>query len=102
MFDLKELEKALEFIENEKNYYACFSYVVSRYHVAKEMKNQLFFAGELLPNEAFNISQRLDIAYNKAIKMHKDWVVRMVKPNESKHTVETLVSTVYHDIFGIL
>ena len=100
MFDVKDLKNAVEYIENEKNYFACFPYVVSRYHVAKEMKNQLFFAGELLPNEMLDISQRLDIAYTKAIKKHKEWLIKVLKPNESKHTVETLVSTVYHDLFG--
>ena len=100
MYEVKDLEKAVEYIENENNYFACFPYVVSRYHVAKEMKNQLFFAGELLPDKMLDISQRLDIAYNNAIKKHKEWTIKVLKPNESKHTVETLVSTVYHDLFG--
>ena len=100
MYDVRNLEHVLNFIEDEKNYYSGFGYVVRQCHVAREMKLQLWDDGIIGDNESLALSDRIDKAYRTAIDVHKKWVINILSKSATNHTIETLVSTIYHDIFG--
>lgn len=100
MYDVKSLEHSLNYIEDEKNYYAGFGSVIRQCHVAREMKIQLWDDGVIGDNESLALSERIDKAYRTAIDVHKKWVINVLSESSSKHTIETLVSSIYHDIFG--
>lgn len=100
MYDVKNLEHSLKYIEDEKNYYAGFGSVIRQCIVAREMKIQLWDAGEIEDNENLALSERIENAYRKAVEIHKKWVIKVLSDSASSHTIETVVSSVYHDIFG--
>ena len=100
MYEIKSLETVLNYIEDEKNYFAGFGYVIRQCHVAREIKTQLWEDGQIGDNESIFISERIERAYRKAIETHKNWVIRVLSESKSQHTIETLVSTIYHDIFN--
>lgn len=99
MYTTEQLQHILKFIENKQNYYAGFGHVIRQCHVAREMKIQLWDAGIIGDNENLALSERIERAYRKAIDVHKKWLIKVLSDSETKHTIETLVSTIYHDIF---
>lgn len=95
---IKQLLSMLSFIENEENYYAMFSYVLqSAERCTQELQN-LLNAGIITFEEKSNYSSRVDAAKRKAIETHLAWTVKRLSENKN-HTVETVVYSVYNDIF---
>lgn len=101
MYELKNLEKQLAFIEDKKNYYAGFGKVVQYCHAARECKTHLWDTGVIDDNENLAISERISAAYRSAIETHKQWVINFYKNRDlSAHTVESFITTIYNDIFS--
>ena len=97
-FTINHLNKLLNFIENKENYLTGFSHVIKFCIVAREVKIFLWDAGELGDNENLDISERIETAYRNAIETHKKHVISILRKNPN-HTVETIVSSIYHEIF---
>lgn len=98
MSDLKLLNAWLEFIGNPDNYYAGFPYVIEYSDMARREIMVLFDDGQLSDSEYHAYLQRLDAARKQAIEKHLDWTIKTLSKND-KHTVETVVRSVYSDIF---
>ena len=94
MHELKELETALKFIEDNSHYYSGFRHVVETCIVATELKKALWNCGEITDEEMSAISRRIEFARKAAIDTHKEWVVKMLKHSETQHTVQSLCAKV--------
>ena len=88
----------LSFVENKKNYYACFPYVIQSCIIIQELKRQLWESGEICDNESLMISERVNKAKCNAIETHKAFVTKTLRQNKN-HTVESVVSSIYNVIF---
>lgn len=97
-YTTKHLNKLLNFIENKEFYLTGFRHVVQYCAVAREMNNFLWDAGEIGDNERLAISQRIESAYRSAIEIFKKHVVSVLSKNPN-HTIETIVSSIFYDIF---
>lgn len=98
MKETEQLHQMLKFIEDENDYYAMFSYVLqSAERCTQELQN-LLNAGIITFEEKNNYSSRVDAAKRKAIESHLAWTVKRLSENKN-HTVETVVYSVYNDIF---
>lgn len=101
MHEIKELDKLVETIENEENYYACFPYVVRYWSEADTVRRALWNAGVITDEESGNYKDRIIMARQTAIDTHKAWLINMFKDRDlSKHTLDSFISTIYHDIFN--
>ncbi len=100
MQQVKDLNKLLEFIEDENHYYALFGKVIESCHRAKVIKLELWNSGVIEDNESLTATMRIDRAYSKAIDVHKKWVIKRLQNSTAEHTIETLVCTIYNDIFN--
>lgn len=98
MKGIEQLHRLLGFIENEDNYYAMFSHVLqSSERCTQELQSLLH--DDVITSEAYNTySSRVEAAKRKAIATHVDWTVKRLSENKN-HTVETVVYSVYNDIF---
>ncbi len=99
MHELKELKTALKFIEDKKNYYAGFRWVMEACERAHVINTALWNAGKISDDEKLAYSGRIRIAKATAVNQHKEWVMRRIKENASRHTIESIVSTIYSAIF---
>lgn len=99
MQKIKDLNKMMKFIENEQHYYAAFYYVARLCVIARDRKTLLWNEGVISDNENLNYSERIERAYKKAVQTHKNWVIKRLQQSSAEHTVETIVSTIYNDIF---
>ena len=92
---------ALATIEDAANYYAMFGRTVELCAVANERNRLLFDAGGISDEEFCSNNQRIEEARKKMIISHGDWTKQFLEQRKDRHTVGTLVSSVYNDIFGI-
>ncbi len=99
MVYLKELETTMQFIENEKNYYAGFRHVIDGCERAHTLKTALWNGGIINDVEKLSYSERIHKAKNKAIEKHKQWVIARLIESKTIHTVESLTETIYNVIF---
>ena len=99
MHELEELTNAMAFIENKENYYACFKHVIKTCTVAEVVASALWNAGVITDAEKLGYSSRINYARETAIGRHRNWVIRRLEHSQSQHTIESLVSTIYNDIF---
>ncbi len=99
MHEIKELETALEFIENEQNYYAGFKWVIETCARADVVNTALWNVSKISDEQKLFNSERIRCAKGKAVNKHREWAIRRLKESESKHTVESIVSSVYNAIF---
>lgn len=99
MYELKDLEQAVAFIENEQNYHAYFRRVIETCVSANDLKKALWNAGIITDAELGAYSARIQTARARAISVHRDWTIKTLNRSSTLHTVESLISTVYHDIF---
>ena len=97
----KQLELSLKFIENEENYYAGFWAVIEHCILAMYLKNILWDNGVIGDNELHYYTQKIQLARQKAIEKHRDFTIRILKENERKHSIETVVNSVYADVFHL-
>ena len=94
-----QLKAAISFIEDEKNYYAGFRHVMECCISARVISTTLWNAGIITDTEKLAYSSRIEAAKTEAIKVHERYIVAILKRSEEQHTVETIVSSVYHDFF---
>ena len=99
MHKVEELTNAIKFIEDERNYYSGFRHVMEICVSARVINTALWNAGVITDTEKLAFSSRIDFAKTEAVKVHKGYVVALLTKSESKHTVESLVASVYNDIF---
>lgn len=100
-FLLSRFKGDLAFIENTENYYAAFKYVIDKCATAQLENTLLYEQGHFSDGEyTYNVS-RIQIARTRAIVAHGEWVVERLKQSKTPHTRQTLVSSIYSDIFGI-
>ena len=99
MHELNDLENAMAFIENKENYYVGFKHVLKTCTVAEVVSTALWNAGIITDVEKLNYSSRINVARQTAIARHKGWVLRRLEHSQSKHTMESLVSTIYNALF---
>lgn len=98
---LNQLKANLKFIENSENYFAMFKFVISSCTTA-DFANQILHNSEALNDEEFRANaNRISEARRNAIKIHGEWTISTLEQSKTKHTVRTLVSTLYSDIFEI-
>ena len=95
------LTAALSTIEDTANYYAMFGRTVELCAVAHERNRLLFDLGGISDVEFCVNNLRIERAKKMRIVSHGDWTTQFLKQRKDRHTVETIVSSVYHDIFGI-
>lgn len=96
---LKDLEKMVTFIENRDNYYAGFRHVMQFCSMAKEKNSMLWNDGVIGDLEKLRFSRRIDIAKQNAIEIHRTWTIDVLKNSRSNHTIESIVHTIYNDVF---
>lgn len=98
----EQLERYLNFIEDEKNYYAGFSHVLENVIIAKQIAKYLCFNTTVFSDSQYHACiSRIEEARKKAIKTHGEWAIKMFEQSKTQHSVRTFVSSVYSDIFGI-
>lgn len=98
---LSHLKGKIAFIKNTENYYAMFKYVVTDCATAQLVNNVLHIEELISDEEYSNNVAVIQQASELAIKMHGEWTIKMLEQRETQHTIQTLVSSVYSDIFGI-
>lgn len=98
---LSSFKDNLAFIENTENYYAMFKNVIDKCTFAK-LGNILLYEGGHFTDDEYkcNIS-RIQRAKERAIATHGEWVIKTLGQSKTPHTRQTLVSSVYADIFGV-
>lgn len=98
----EQLERYLHFIEDEKNYYAGFSHVLENAIIAKQIAKYLCFNTTVFSDAQYHVFlTRIEEARKKAVKIHGNWMIKMLEQSKTQHVPRTLVSSVYYDIFGI-
>ena len=98
MSTIERLNYLLTFLEDRKNYFSGFSHVMKNSVLALELKSQLWDAGEIGDNESLAISNRIEKARCNAIETHKAFVIKTLR-NNPNHTVESIVNSIYNEIF---
>ena len=98
MHDLEELNEALSFVENEKNYFSKFRHVIETCINANAFVIELWNVSKISDVELHNYKQRINIAKQTAIKTHKNWVLKRLLQND-RHTMESIVESIYNDLF---
>lgn len=92
---------ALNVIEDSSNYYAMFGRMVNLCAVACERNHLLFELGGISDEEFRMNDRRIEEAKKKMIVTHGKWTAGFLEQRKDRHTVQTLVSSIYHDIFEI-
>lgn len=99
MHDLRELNEAINFIENEKHYNSMFRHVMETCISANTIVIALWNVSQISDIELHNYKHRINIARQTAIKKHKNWVLKRLLQND-KHTMESIVESIYNDLFN--
>ncbi len=98
---INQLKACLKFIENAKNYFSMFRYVID-YCSTAEFANRILFEAEAISDSEFTENvKRIQEAKRNAIKTHLEWTVRTLEQSNTPHTVRSLTYSVYSDVFGI-
>lgn len=96
---LEHLQSRLKFLEDERAYYAMFSFVVANYFQCREELQNLFFLEKIISHHEYvDYLSRIEEAFKKAVQVHLEWTVKCLSENKN-HIVETVVFSVYNDIF---
>lgn len=103
----KEIENALNHIENEENYYAMFKFVIKQCDYALGLKDIVFrfmiFENTMYDAEnwVLDYSDRIKRAKQNAINTHKEWVTKFYNTRLKKENIEIerLICAIYNDIF---
>lgn len=99
----ERLENILCFVENTDNYYAGFRHVIENIAVGRELNQMLYFDYEEISNDEFlSNSERLQSARQKALETHLAWQLNFFENTKTKHTTESIVRTVWSDIFDFI
>ncbi len=98
MYDLDELNGAIAFIEDESNYYSMFRHVINSCVTANTIVLALWNVSQISDIDLHNYRQRINVARQNAIEKHKNFVLRRLMKNDN-HTIESVVESVYNDIF---
>ena len=98
---LEQFKKSLKFIENKQNYYAGFWAVMEHCVLAFYLKNKLWDSGVIGDNELHYYTERIQLAREEAIQTHKEYTIKVLKENEERHTIESVVSSVYADVYNL-
>lgn len=102
--DLKEqltskLNAMLEFIGDKNSYYALFGHTVELCAVASEV-NRLCFDQEIVSDEEFRgICGYIGRCRQKAIDTHREWLIKQLVNSKTKHTRESIIVSVFNDIY---
>lgn len=96
-----QFEANLTVIENKKNYYAMFGIVLDFCAEAKLLNYILFNSDEITDEEFRNNVSRIHAARELAIVTHGKWVAERLEKSKTQHTVKSLVSSIYSDIYNI-
>ncbi len=97
--DVKQVEKYLEFIKDEHNYYAFFSHVVRAINNAAYLSRRLFEEGLIDISKRVGIAFRLERAKEKAICTNLQWIVNRQAERKEPLPQEALIYTIYNNIF---
>lgn len=100
MFTKRELNKKLDFIENEKNYYALFFKTLQVCAEAHLIAVALWDEDKLSDDELRRVNVRIETAQSAAVSTHKAYVHRLFARTSSSHTVDSLIESIYSDIFN--
>lgn len=98
---LEQFKKSLKVIENKENYYANFWAVMEHCVLAFYLKNKLWGSGVIGDNELHYYTERIQLARKEAIQTHKEYTIEVLKENEERHTIESVVSSVYADVYHL-
>lgn len=98
---LNILQAHLKFIEDKKNYYAMFRGVMDNCAEARRLNLTCFNSDEITDEEFRNNVSRIHAARELAIVTHGKWVAERLEKSKTQHTVKSLVSSVYSDIYNI-
>lgn len=99
MQNIDELNEAINFIENEKNYYSMFKHVITSCAYARLTALELWNFSKISDIDLHSYIQKIEMARQKAIITHKKWVLKRLRENERYHTVESIVNSIYDVIF---
>lgn len=97
----ESLASAISMIEDTDNHYALFGSTLEMCGIAKERNRYLFQLDCISDEEYRDNIRRIEEAKKKMIVTHGKWVAQLLGKSKTEHTVQTLVSSIYHDIFGI-
>ncbi len=96
---LERLQSRLKFLEDERNYYAMFSFVVANFFQCREELRTLCYIEKIISHhENVDYLSRIEEAFKKAVQVHLEWTIKRLSENNN-HTVETVVYSVYNDLF---
>lgn len=96
----KRLQCDLIFIENKDNYYAMFGFVLDTCTKA-QFENLLLYEAEKISDSVYvENASRIQKAKELAIKTHMAWTIKFLNNSATQHTKETIVSSIYSDVFG--
>lgn len=98
-FTKKDLENQLSIIEDKKNYYAGFPFIMKLCNEADFICSMLAAEPDSRINDVMCYRARIHDARKLAIATHKDYVTKLLQRTSTKHTLETLIATVYNAIF---
>lgn len=98
---LDKFNDHLAFIEDPEDYFAMFRYVIEICAKA-QLENSLLHNSHVFSSKKYVENEdRIQKAKELAIKTHGEWTIKMLEQSTTQHTMRTLVSSVYYDIFGI-
>lgn len=96
---LEHLQNRLKFLEDKEDYYAMFSFVVANYFQCQEELRTLCYIEKIISHhENVDSLSRIEEAFKKAVQVHLEWTIKRLSENKN-HTVETVVYSVYNDLF---
>ncbi len=95
------LNNLIAFIENKDNYFAMFGHVIESCSAANEINRLVWDIGHISDACFMDNNERISKSKTEAIKAHLDLTIRYLEKSETKHTVKSLVSTIYNDIYQV-
>ncbi len=96
---IQRLKALIAFMQNEKNYYAMFRNVLESCAVAIEL-NQICFSEQFISDSEFvGTSRIINSCRQKAIEIHRDWIIKRLESSKTEHTKKSIIMSVYNDIF---
>ena len=101
MLSIEQLQKYIEFITDEGNYYAGINATLKNCALAGQLNSVLYWEeGKITNEEMHRNAETIDLAEKKAINTIKNWIINRL--NESKHklTKEDIVRSVFNVLFG--
>ena len=79
-----------------------FGHVIESCSAANEINRLVWDIGHISDACFMDNNERISKSKTEAIKAHLDLTIRYLEKSETKHTVKSLVSTIYNDIYQVV